>query len=138
VPDYFDQGFCVRRPSWHSKESILQEFPDDWSMARELAGLDWEPATQVPYQVRRIAVGHQERLEAIEIKADASGADALCSARPPVSFRAHEDSPPRLRTPTRTQRPLRAPASTYPCHASRHEIGTRRSYARAAAAASRL
>lgn len=40
---YFDSGFCVRRPSWHRQENLIDDFPVDWNDAREKAGLLWEP-----------------------------------------------------------------------------------------------
>lgn len=40
---YFDSGFCVRKPSWHRQENLLDEYPKDYDEARTLAGLDWEP-----------------------------------------------------------------------------------------------
>jgi phage/plasmid-like protein (TIGR03299 family) len=43
MPDYFDSGFCVRRPSWHAKETLLLAAPTSWPEARTAAGLDWEP-----------------------------------------------------------------------------------------------
>lgn len=42
-PAYFDTGFCVRQPSWHRGELLLDEYPTDWADAREKAGLMWEP-----------------------------------------------------------------------------------------------
>lgn len=44
MADYFDKGFCVRRPSWHVKETLLEDYPEDWDAARLAAGLMWEPA----------------------------------------------------------------------------------------------
>lgn len=45
MADYFESGFCVRQPSWHGKENLLDEFPEDWAAARIEAGLTWEPTT---------------------------------------------------------------------------------------------
>lgn len=42
---YFDSGFCVRKPSWHGEELLLDDWPVDWNDAREKAGLMWEPRT---------------------------------------------------------------------------------------------
>lgn len=50
MPAYFDSGFCVRQPSWHGQETLLSDYPADWSEAREIAGLTWEP------EERRMAV----------------------------------------------------------------------------------
>lgn len=52
MADYFDTGFCVRQPSWHGKETLLQQAPKTWDEAREFAGLDWE-ATVEPMFVRK-------------------------------------------------------------------------------------
>jgi phage/plasmid-like protein (TIGR03299 family) len=43
MADYFDTGFCVRRPSWHGKENLLADYPENWDEARRAAGLMWEP-----------------------------------------------------------------------------------------------
>lgn len=43
MPAYFDTGFCVREPSWHGQETLLDDYPADWAEARTLAGLQWEP-----------------------------------------------------------------------------------------------
>lgn len=49
MADYFDKGFCVRRPSWHGKETLLAEYPESWDDARLAAGLMWEPAYRDVY-----------------------------------------------------------------------------------------
>jgi phage/plasmid-like protein (TIGR03299 family) len=54
---YFDSGFCVRQPSWHQLENLLDEFPSDWDDARRKAGLEWEPRVQPAYALRRIPQG---------------------------------------------------------------------------------
>lgn len=43
MPAYFDTGFCVRQPSWHGQETLLDDYPADWTAARREAGLLWEP-----------------------------------------------------------------------------------------------
>lgn len=43
MPAYFDSGFCVRTPSWHREEILLDDYPADWTEARKIAGLEWEP-----------------------------------------------------------------------------------------------
>lgn len=48
---YFESGLCVRQPSWHGQETLLDDYPESWDAARQVAGLTWEP------QERRIAVG---------------------------------------------------------------------------------
>lgn len=42
--DYFDSGFAVREPSWHRKETLLNEWPGTWEKAWKLAnnGKPWE------------------------------------------------------------------------------------------------
>jgi phage/plasmid-like protein (TIGR03299 family) len=40
---YFDAGFCVRRPSWHGLENLLENPPANWTAARKAADLTWEP-----------------------------------------------------------------------------------------------
>ena len=40
MPDYFDTGFCVRDASWHGKELLLDEHPENWDDARLAAGSD--------------------------------------------------------------------------------------------------
>lgn len=46
MPDYFESGFCVRERSWHGKELLLQEAPENWDEARLAAGLMWEPTLE--------------------------------------------------------------------------------------------
>jgi phage/plasmid-like protein (TIGR03299 family) len=43
MADYFDTGFCVREASWHAKELLLADYPENWDDARMSAGLMWEP-----------------------------------------------------------------------------------------------
>lgn len=43
MADYFESGFTVREASWHGKETVLAEHPDNWDDARLAAGLLWEP-----------------------------------------------------------------------------------------------
>lgn len=50
MADYFDTGFCVRERSWHGKELLLQEHPENWDEARKFAGLTWEPAAEPLYR----------------------------------------------------------------------------------------
>jgi phage/plasmid-like protein (TIGR03299 family) len=43
--DYFDQGFCVRVPSWHQKETLVMDdliLPRDRARAMELSGHNFE------------------------------------------------------------------------------------------------
>jgi phage/plasmid-like protein (TIGR03299 family) len=43
MPAYFDTGFTVREPAWHGLGHVLTDYPADWSEARRMAGLEWEP-----------------------------------------------------------------------------------------------
>lgn len=49
MPAYFDSGFCVRKPSWHRQELLLDDYPTDWDDARLKAGLLWEPVARPVY-----------------------------------------------------------------------------------------
>lgn len=46
MADYFESGFCVRQPSWHRKETLLEIHPETWVEAREHAGLGWDYLTE--------------------------------------------------------------------------------------------
>lgn len=52
MPAYFDTGFSVREPMWHGMGLVLDEYPSDWSDARDKAGLTWEPELRTAYQLR--------------------------------------------------------------------------------------
>lgn len=76
MPDYFESGFCVRQPSWHGKETLLQEHPKDWAEARVLAGLTWEPDYQDLYVPETHPIGAQVPEGSIHIRAlDFDGLD---------------------------------------------------------------
>lgn len=47
---YFESGFCVRQPSWHKQEMLLEDYPNDWADARQKAGLTWEPQAEPYYR----------------------------------------------------------------------------------------
>lgn len=51
MPAYFDTGFCVRTPSWHGQETLLDQAPRTWAEARKYAGMEWEPAEGHVYEV---------------------------------------------------------------------------------------
>lgn len=51
---YFDSGFSVREPAWHGLATVLDDYPGDWSEARRLAGLDWEPVAEPIYSLSGI------------------------------------------------------------------------------------
>jgi phage/plasmid-like protein (TIGR03299 family) len=69
MPDYFESGFAVRDVSWHGKETLLQEHPENWAAARILAGLDWEPEYQDLYVPEVIPAGESAPEGSIHIKA---------------------------------------------------------------------
>ena len=71
MPDYFDTGFCVRRPSWHKKERLLADYPESWEEARRLAGLEWEP------EERPLAVKVAERPNGEPIWEEINGQKAI-------------------------------------------------------------
>lgn len=55
--DYFETGFCVRQPSWHRKETLLDDYPADADEARLRAGLMWEPGYRDIYVEEVFEVG---------------------------------------------------------------------------------
>jgi phage/plasmid-like protein (TIGR03299 family) len=67
MADYFESGFCVRDRSWHGKELLLAEHPENWDDARMAAGLMWEPTTEPVYRKVTAADG-TESYEAISHK----------------------------------------------------------------------
>ena len=52
MSDYFDSGFAVRVASWHGKEDLLDEAPDNWGDARKAARLMWEPVDRPQFITR--------------------------------------------------------------------------------------
>jgi phage/plasmid-like protein (TIGR03299 family) len=65
--DYFTEGFCVREPSWHRKETLVMDdliLPQDRERAMELAGHDFV-VIERPIQV----VGNHSALDAPAWKA---------------------------------------------------------------------
>lgn len=62
MPAYFESGFCVREPSWHGQETLLDDYPADWAEARTIAGLEWEP--------RLVPVYRATEWAPVEVKAD--------------------------------------------------------------------
>lgn len=69
MPAYFDTGFSVREPMWHGLGSVLDQYPSDWTEARKLAGLEWEPMTVPGYNV--------VPREQVELLAESYGLTAL-------------------------------------------------------------
>lgn len=48
MPANVETMFSVRQMPWHQQGNILDDYPENWTEARRLAGLDWDPiATQV-------------------------------------------------------------------------------------------
>jgi phage/plasmid-like protein (TIGR03299 family) len=73
MADYFDTGFTVRTASWHGKETLLAEAPEDWDDARMAAGLMWEPRL-VPLYYRDGDGNFVEDPAARRVERDDSGA----------------------------------------------------------------
>ena len=42
---YFDSGYCVREPAWHGLAEVHADYPETWDVARQWAGLTWDPET---------------------------------------------------------------------------------------------
>lgn len=59
MPANFESGFCVRVPSWHRQEVLLQEYPKSWEEARVPAGLTWDPIEVPDYGYKGIDVEGQ-------------------------------------------------------------------------------
>jgi phage/plasmid-like protein (TIGR03299 family) len=51
--DYFETGFAVREASWHRKETLLADWPDNWDEAWRLATNDhpWDIKVEHPYRL---------------------------------------------------------------------------------------
>lgn len=49
MPAMFESGFCVRQPSWHGLENLLDFVPEDWGQVRKLAGFEWDPVESPAY-----------------------------------------------------------------------------------------
>lgn len=73
VEKMFSAHDQVREMPWHyhltgpDKTTILEQAPDNWAEARQLAGLDWDPIEEVPYR-KSIAMtddGPTETYEAV-------------------------------------------------------------------------
>ena len=73
MADYFEAGFCVRTPSWHGKELLLDTAPETWDDARLAAGLLWEPRL-VPLYYRNSDGEFVEDTNARRVERDDSGA----------------------------------------------------------------
>jgi phage/plasmid-like protein (TIGR03299 family) len=51
MPANIESMFSVRQMPWHREGTILADYPDTWTQARTLAGLDWDPVTAPVYAV---------------------------------------------------------------------------------------
>jgi phage/plasmid-like protein (TIGR03299 family) len=49
MPANIESMFSVRQMPWHREGTIVADYPDTWTQARMLAGLDWEPVTAAVY-----------------------------------------------------------------------------------------
>jgi phage/plasmid-like protein (TIGR03299 family) len=66
MPANIESMFSVRQMPWHREGTIVQDYPDTWTEARTLAGLDWDPVTAPVYAVTGInpdGTGHYEPIE---------------------------------------------------------------------------
>lgn len=62
MPDYFDTGFTVRDASWHRKETVLADWPDNWDAAWNAAtnGKPWDIEVEPTYRLHtRSATFHK-------------------------------------------------------------------------------
>lgn len=73
MADYFESGFCVRERSWHGKELLLAEHPENWDDARLAAGLMWEPRLTPLF--RKNAEGEFVEVNARAVERDDTGAE---------------------------------------------------------------
>jgi len=53
--DFFEDGFAVRDASWHRKETLLADWPDNWDEAWKLAnsGAPWEIKIEPAYRLHQ-------------------------------------------------------------------------------------
>lgn len=81
---YFESGFCVRTPSWHRLETLLDEYPENWDAAREPAGLMWDPVSKPVYveHVEMVPVTTPAHPAAAQHVAWAPPADAIVVNHP--------------------------------------------------------
>jgi phage/plasmid-like protein (TIGR03299 family) len=66
MPANIESMFSVRQMPWHREGTIVQDYPDTWTEARTLAGLDWDPVTAPVYAVTGInpdGTAHYEPVE---------------------------------------------------------------------------
>jgi phage/plasmid-like protein (TIGR03299 family) len=66
MPANIESMFSVRQMPWHREGTILADYPDTWTQARTLAGLDWDPVTAPVYAVTGInpdGTAHYEPIE---------------------------------------------------------------------------
>jgi len=66
MPANIGSMFSVRQMPWHREGTILADYPDTWTQARTLAGLDWDPVTAPVYAVTGINPDGTVHYEPIE------------------------------------------------------------------------
>ena len=66
MPANIESMFSVRQMPWHREGTIVQDYPDTWTQARTLAGLDWDPVTAPVYAPVGINPGADGILRALE------------------------------------------------------------------------
>ena len=66
MPANIESMFSVRQMPWHREGTIVQDYPDTWTQARTLAGLDWDPVTApvyAPVGINEDGTAHYEPIE---------------------------------------------------------------------------
>jgi phage/plasmid-like protein (TIGR03299 family) len=66
MPANIESMFSVRQMPWHREGTILADYPDTWTEARTLAGLDWDPVTApvyAPVGINPDGTAHYEPIE---------------------------------------------------------------------------
>jgi phage/plasmid-like protein (TIGR03299 family) len=65
MPANVDTMFSVREMPWHRQGLVIDDYPGNWTEARKLAGLDWEPITESVYELHGIGTDGQPVFEPI-------------------------------------------------------------------------
>lgn len=89
---YFDSGFCVRRPSWHGEEVLLEDYPDNWDDARRAAGLLWEPTEELVWRRVLITAGAEVPEGAVLAEPHADGGGFWFVQVPQFKIIARDDN----------------------------------------------
>jgi len=66
MPANVESMFSVREMPWHREGTILTDYPGDWSEARRLAGLDWDPIATEVYALTDLNIDGSPHYEPIE------------------------------------------------------------------------